>query len=526
MNKVKEKTLMGIILFGLTFFLIVVSYYSTPRYVGDTALYAQIVNNIAHTGKAEGNIFANTQDFIDRHIAAMGTEERMADEESFLPPREQSRNMLKFHCCLILYFLCPLCYVMSPFMCVTMAQSVALSFSIFFLVLLMREKKIPIPIILSTILLLISHPGWSMPAVFGAFYPERLFMGTGMYLIWACERQKFSRLHFIVAAVLCGLVGERGAIYAGMFILAHTIFYWKEKSENRRLRLLFGGGLLFYAIIVMKCVLENQYYSSMGSMLNFFTYLSLEENRSKVVLFLLINVGLFLIVALFDLRAFIIGAASMIPNLLYNVGGAEKIGWTFHYHVFYFVILMWAVTKGMIRLYTWLKDKEMNKSIQNVLPIGVAVILSLLLGFINPYDTTISFNENNMKNNIIYNGPHEINLKYILGGMEDRKKFNSLVDKVIPVGAVVSTIEEGMCSVFEHQMYLFPMGTDTADAAIVAYVEEEGEIRYYGSVVYAAGAEEMYEFDQFVVEKMKKEGYDFQNPFLYPSYGIAIIKKK
>ena len=161
------------------------------------------MNNIAHTGKAEGNIFANTQDFIDRHIAAMGTEERMADEESFLPPREQSRNMLKFHCCLILYFLCPLCYVMSPFMCVTMAQSVALSFSIFFLVLLMCEKKIPLPIVLATILLLISHPGWSMPAVFGAFYPERLFMGTGMYLIWACERQKFSRLHFIVAAVLC-----------------------------------------------------------------------------------------------------------------------------------------------------------------------------------------------------------------------------------------------------------------------------------------------------------------------------------
>ena len=85
---------MAIALFGVSLFLTGVSYYSSFRYVGDTALYAQITNNIAHTGRAEGNIFANTQDFIDRHIAEMKIADRMFDEESFLPPREQSRNML------------------------------------------------------------------------------------------------------------------------------------------------------------------------------------------------------------------------------------------------------------------------------------------------------------------------------------------------------------------------------------------------------------------------------------------------
>lgn len=526
MTRQKEKFWLGIILILLTIFLTGISYYSASRYVGDTALYAQITNNIAHTGKAEGNIFANTQDFIDRHIAAMTIEDRMADEEAFQPPQEQYRNMLKFHCCVILYLLAPLCYFMSPFTCVTVAQSAALAFSIYFLVLLLREKKVPVLVILATIFLLIAHPGWSMPAVHGAFYPERLFMGTGMYLIWACEREKFSKIHFIIATVLCVLVGERGAIYAGMFILAHTIFYWKEKNQHRKLKLIVGSAALVYAGIIMKFVLSNLYYSDMGKMFNLLSYMSIEENRKKILLFLVINVCLFLIVAVFDFRAFIIGAASMIPNLMYDIGGAEKIGWTLHYHVFYFVILMWAVTKGIISLYTWLKKKEINKIIQQTVPVVIAVFFSFMLGLIAPQDTSLSFSINNLKNNVILNGGREILFDYFKGGRENREKFNDFINENIPEDAVVSTIEAGMCSVFEHQIYIFPMGTDSADAAIVGYAEGEEEIRYGGSVVYFSSSQEIEEFDQFVVEKMKAEGYDFQNPSLFPAYGIAIIKKK
>lgn len=526
MLKKRDKLLMGIIPVVLTTFLVCISFYSGARYVGDTALYAQITDNIAHTGKAEGNIFANTQDLIDRSIAGMAVVDRMADEEAFMPPQEQSRNILLFHSCVILYLLSPLCYFMSPFLCVTIAQSAALAFSIFFLVLLLREKKVPIPIILATILLLISHPGWSMPAVYGAFYPERLFMGTGMYLIWACERKGFSRAHFVVATILCVLVGERGAIYAGMFILAHTIFYWKENSQGRKLKLLLGISALIYAGIMMKFVLSNLYYSSMGSMLNIFSYMTIAENRRKILLFLLINVVLFLVVAVFDFRTFVIGAASMLPNILYDNGGAEKIGWTLHYHVFYFVILMWAVTSGIISLYSLLKKKEANKIIIQFVPIMVSVFLALMLGLIAPYDTSVAFNVSNLKNNVIYTGPREIYIQYFLGGKETRQRFNDIVNENISDDAVVSTIEAGMCSVMENQIYVFPMGTDMADVAIVGYVEESGEIQYTGSAVYSGSNEEREEFDHFVIEKMKKEGYDFQNANLFPPYGIAIIKRK
>lgn len=61
MKEQREKAGLLIFLLLTIVFLTACSYYSRPRYVGDTAIFAQIVENIAHTGKAESNIFANMQ---------------------------------------------------------------------------------------------------------------------------------------------------------------------------------------------------------------------------------------------------------------------------------------------------------------------------------------------------------------------------------------------------------------------------------------------------------------------------------
>lgn len=261
MIKLKEKIFLIVFFLMTTILLTVGCYYSGARYVGDTAIYAQVTKNIAYTGKAESNIFANTQDFIDRSIAAIPVEERLASESAFTPPTEQSRNVLRFHSYFILYLIAPLCYVMPEFMCITIMQSLALAASLFFCILIMRGKGVPYPLVVAACILLTAHPGWGMPAVNGAFYPDRLFMGTGLYLTWACERERFSKAHFIVAMVLCMLTGERGALYAGMFVLAYTIFYWKENRVSRKLRLVFGSVAVVYAGIAMKFFLSNLYYS-------------------------------------------------------------------------------------------------------------------------------------------------------------------------------------------------------------------------------------------------------------------------
>ena len=525
MIKKKENILLGVFWVAVSIFLVACSYYSSAHYVGDTALYAQIVNNIAYTGKAESNIYANTQDHIDRGIAAMSVDERLASEEAFTPPVEQSRNILRFHACFILYLLAPLCYFMSSFTCVTIAQSVALALSLLFVILLMREKKIPVPVIGFTCLLLVSHPGWSLPAVYGAFYPERLFMATGMYLIWSCDKEKFSKLHFIISAILCLMVGERGALYAGMFILAHTVFFWKERKEYRFFKLATGLCLVLYTGIMMKFILANIYYSDLGSKLNIMSYLAVATNRQKVALFLLINVAFFAIIALLDWRAFIIGCASMIPNLLYDVGGAEKIGWSLHYHVFYFVFLMWAVARGSTKLYVILEKRLKRKKMSCISTLAVLSIFIGLISLIVPSDLSIDFSKNNVKNNIIFNGANCIKTTYLQGGKELREKYKEFIQSNIPEGSQVTAVEGAMVELSKQQIYIYPVGIDTADAAVLVYTMNNEEPVFGGSVVYGS-AEECKRFDEQVVLKMKQLGYDFENAKLYPAYGVAIVEKK
>lgn len=521
MIKSREKIFLFLFLLVTTIFLTVICYYSGTRYVGDTALYAQITKNIAYTGKAEGNIFANTQDFIDRSIAAMPVEERLASESAFTPPLEQSRNMLRFHNYLILYLIAPLCYVMPEFLCVTVLQSMALAFSLIFCILIMRGKGVPYPLVIAACILLTAHPGWGMPAVYGAFYPDRLFMGTGLYLTWTCQRERFSKAHFITAIVLCMLVGERGALYAGMFVLAYTIFYWKENRASRRLRLVFGSAAVVYAGVVMKFFLSNRYYSNLGgSLKNFISYVQNPYNQKIVLLFLLINCC-FLVAAIMEWKALIIGMASMIPNLLYNVGGAEKIGWTLHYHVFYFVFLMWAVTVGITKLYKMAIQKRTLKTIPYLVAFAVAIMVSI----ISPADLDISLNLSNLKNNFVVKSVREIRDDYFGGLAEVRRSFNELIDENIPSGSKVSTIEGAMCELSHTDIYIFPMGISSADYAVVAYRKTEEEYYFGGSVVYA-GTGEQEVFDRGVVEKMKDYGYDLDNPILFPHYGVAILKRK
>lgn len=524
-NKIGRSNVVVFFMLALfTILLMAMCYYSPARYVGDTALYAQITKNISVSGEAVSNIHASTQDFIDRNIAAIPIDERIENEASFTPPKETERNILSFHSCFILYLMAPLCYIMSPYACVTFAQCLAMAFSLIFFILILHEKKVPIWVIFTACLLVISHPGWSMPAVYGAFYPERIFMGTGMYLIWACERTKFCKIHFVVASLLCLLVGERGALYAGMFILAYTIFYWKSKEESRRLRLLTGCGLVVYTGFVMKFVLSNLYYSDISDKIDLVAYMAIPGNMEKVLLFLGINILFIAISVFFDWRAAVIGLASMIPNLLYDNGGAEKIGWTLHYHVFYFVFLIWAVSRGIIALCDFTKSHKLSARKRVAMQVGIIAALAVVMSTISPFPSGKIFALSNMKNNIMYSGTREIYSIYVLNGRDARSSFDDFIDEHIREGMKVTTIEAAMPSLLEDTVYLFPMGLDNADAAIMSYQEKEGEYIFRGAVTYAAEEESRY-FDTQIVEKMKKLGYNFEDAVLFPAYGIAIIKR-
>ncbi len=530
MNKKREGIFLAVFLFFTTFFLTAGCYYSGARYVGDTATYAQVTKNIAYTGKGESDMWSNGISIIERHIWAIPVAELLDSEIAFEDTADPRKNMMGYHACFILYLIAPLCYVMSEFACITIAQSLALALSLFFCILLMREKEVPWLLIIITCILLTAHPGWSMPAVSGAFYPERIFMGTGMYLIWACEKKQFSKLHFIVATILCMMVGERGALYAGMFILAYTIFFWKERPQLRGMRLALGSAAVLYTGIMMKFFLANMYYSGLGSLFNINSivlYLSDPDNMRKVILFIIINFCFYLVVAFMDWKALIIGMASTVPNLLYNVGGAEKIGWGLHYHVFYFVFLMWAVTRGMIKLYDVSKRWQKIK----LIPYAVSLTVAFLISIVDPYDLSIRFNISNLNNNVVVCVRNNIRRDYFEGGAEKRREFRQFINENIPSNSKVSSIEGAYCeleTIPDIHAYLYPAGIKCADFAVVNYQNAEEGYDFEGAIVYA-NAEDVEIYNRGVVEKMREYGFDIDNPILFPSYsngGVAILKRK
>lgn len=522
---IKRNYIVLFVLCVVTAFLFFSSYYVDTRYVGDTALYGQITKNIAYTGRAESNIYANTIDFINRGIAGMSVEDILDNDDVLIPPKTQSRNILSFHACYILYLVAPLCYFVSDFTCLTLVQALALSLSIVFLILLMREKQLPILIIILACILFASHPGWSIPAVYGAFYPERIFMGTGMYLVWALDKQRFSKFHFCFSTLLCCLVGERGALYAGMFILAYTVFFWKEKRSDKALRISLGIGAVLYFFLMIKYVLDNLYYTGLGSKINIFSYLKNETNIARIGLFLFINVVLFLSLSLLDWKAFIIAFASMIPNILYDVGGAEKLGWSLHYHVFYFVFLMWAVMRGIVAINKLLEIRFGSRTLRFVSLSGLCLTFIVLISTVSPYDVGVSFKIDNVKNNVFICGSTCINRYYIKGEKSIREEFDEFVLSHVKKNDTISTIEEGMPVLTNHHIYLYPLGLDTANAVLLSYYEDEDGIHFCGSPIYASSEEDSKYFDNQMILRMGEMGYDIDNPSLFPAYGKAIITR-
>lgn len=508
----------------LTVFLTAISYYSPYRQSGDTALFSQIIENIARTGRAESNIYANTGDYVERHIASISLDERLANSIYFSPPKEQSRSILSLHFCIILYLIAPLCYFLSSYTVVTLMQALSLALNLWFMILIMKEQDVPKKLIALSCCFIIAHPGWSYPAIYGSFYPERLFMATGSYLIWACCKKKFEKKHFVIAAVLCAMVGERGALYAGMFILAYTILYWNKKIEFHKGKLLVGVILLVYTIILMKFVLVNLYYSQIGSNLkSFYNYLSIPENQEKILLFLVINVGLFGIIAIFEWRAAVIGFASLIPNILYNVGGAEKVGWTLHYHVFYFVVLIWASVSGVIKLYQLTNKKKFPIVCSAYF---VPFVLGSMITFLDPFDTSLKWNWSNGKNNIVYNGIKTFELTYITEGgwKEQYEGFNNIIGDVIPKSSKITAVEGAMPFLIDVQtVYIFPMGISNADYAIVSYTKDDSGYNFTGATSYF-GEDEVNFLNQEIFNRMKNMyKFDFENIIFYEPYSMAII---
>ena len=118
------------------------------------------------------------------------------------------------------------------------------------------------------------------------------------------------------------------------------------------------------------------------------------SDKASIYLFInLVYLGILAIAVPFN---FLLVILFLLPNLFVNLGGAEKTGWSTHYHVNYFIPLIWLGIASLGKL------RVKNKYIIPIL----LIVLIALSSIINPEDlskrTKPVIEIKNVVNRVIY----------------------------------------------------------------------------------------------------------------------------
>jgi len=488
---------------------------------GDSALYFQVTENIASRGLPVSEIFANTQEFLESGILVEPAAQVAA--APLTPPPINERNELLFHFNLILYPIAALVRFLPTDFVLLSLYVLSYAGIVLLVYFMLRARNVP-PIAAALFsLLVMSSPAWSESLLFGQFYPDSLFILLGFIFMYVVSQRQMSRGVQIVAAVACALVNEKAAATAAMFALAFAILYWKELGRERYFKFALGIALLAYGWIVVKFVVPSDpYYASFlpGSVGQVIGYLHDPQFVSKAALFLLVS-SPFLILALFEWRAAAIAFFLLLPNVVGNIGGAEKVGWTTHYHSFYFPSLIWAAVFGYLAFYQKASARRWRVAFYSV-----SAALVIFLSCIDPYAwQKPSITPANVANHFLSKLQHDIPIYFSQNGLKLRAQAQAM-RRAVPEGSVISMGEPAMPFLYHNRtIRVFPMDIDRADYAVLTYNDLTGESLNYGGATSYLGAQEQKKLDELLVKRMRKSGYDFANAALFPTFGLAIVKR-
>lgn len=425
--------------------------------LGDAAIFEQIIENINSGKGAVSNVFASTQNFIDRgytslSLSALAT---MKLELSAAP----ERNVLGFHADYILYVLAPFVNFFSSSLVLTLAQS----FCFFGLLLaawvfVYKQTQSLSSSTIFLLFVLLSH-NW-VGGIDGQFYPDRIFVLAG-FLLCCMAFQGISFWRLLVAAICVSLINERAALIGGVVLMAMPLYSRADKYERKLVwsGVSMGILLLAYAYFQKNYVLSNVYYGgylpqSIGELV---TRLSLNGFAENIGRFFLNNI-LLVCLSLAAPRLALLTLFVMLPNIVGNVGGAEKTGWLTHYHSYYFPILAFSAAVGFSNIYNKFFSKESALLIPYKHAVFIVVMVSILIAhhkFINDKSDMSPLRPIQASIN---------NLTEWLHGRPTGYAIKKSVNAMFTQGSSVSTNEMGMSLLHSHvSVSYFPVGVENAN---------------------------------------------------------------
>jgi hypothetical protein len=391
---------------------------------------------------------------------------------------------------------------------------------------ILRESDVPIIPALLFLTLVFVHPAFSQ-SISGQLYAERFFIPFAMIFLYFLNKKGLSLLGLYFSASLICLVSERSPLMMGIFIFGYIILFWNNIEQKRKMHLVvIGTAILSFALYSMKVLKEsNLWYSkstfmpsSVGELMDRFSNPSFMDNLLVFGIFSFIFLGIF---SATKWKYFLMAFVMMIPNIVGNIGGAEKYGYLTHYHTLYFPFLVFASSLGYIKLIGKFKQKK-HYYILSIFMIG----LILLSSAYSPYSRNLS-SKNMMQENALLK---DLNL---YPDIFDKKSFlrqylgnyQKIADS-IPDGSTVTSGEMAQVILWKDKInYFYPMGIDVADYAVLFVVKKNDKYEYSGAISYL-GAEEAKKIDKCMIKRMKNLGYDFKNQIILNSFAIIKRNKK
>jgi len=353
-----------------------------------------------------------------------------------------------------------------------------------------RSRHLGVPVIISVVLLLMVafHPAWSYSS-FGQFYADKLFPPFCILYFfilhdWLTQDRR-RPIALLVLGVLAAATSERSVIMLVAGTLGVYAFFGFRRKWSRLdfLPLILILILAVYVVIYMRFIQANSDYSSFSSgVLNFFSALHRNTDDAKAIYkFLFINLLFLVPFGFFAKRWALIALLSMIPNVIGSIGGAEKLGWSTHYHSPYFPFLIIALVMGASAL--WKTRSRV------LIPIFMTLAFSItvLYAFMDPFSPSVSFPSQQVRQTGLVKmvefytgtGPAETIIK--------RTRRLKGIAAHIPPGSDVSTLEGYMPALYEQGVkwiHFYPLGLGKSDYLILPYTPIGDERRWEGFVSY------------------------------------------
>ncbi len=486
----------------------------------DTAFMFQLVDNIAFRGEPVSQMQTVTRYAILTERISSTVPEKLCIAP-LAPPQVREKFYFQFHTNFILYLLAPLIWVVPTAILLPTVKTAAFLGMLVLVFLILRRKGVSVLAAGIFTILVTAHPAWSL-SVYGQFYVDRFAVFFCLLFLYLLEAERLNRYLLFGSAILVMMISERAGITAGIFTLGYGVFYWKKHQERRITIFLVGGLMFIFGYGMLKIFIHHQFYDSFlpNSLEDLFiNRLGREAFRDKLYVLFAINILLMGFLAGFEWRGFLLALGVMIPNMIGDVGGAEKTGWATHYHSLYFPFLIWASAMGFARIYGI--GAGLGRRVgANALAIFVLVAMS----GINKYSLKEQlYSRSRFHENAVIRTVEE--LEYYIG-RQNISSFYRSVQSSVPEN-ISLTMGEGMMPLLypNREILYFPIGIDVADYALITMIWRENRIVGMAAAPSALGYEARKELNRCYFERMKRNGWDFDKAVKLSPWGLTLVKR-